>query len=81
VNGIGHGTAANAQETPGPGARRPALEVESFLTHLAVEELVAASTQNQAFGALLFLYREVLHKDLERSMPCAPNAPSGCPPS
>jgi site-specific recombinase XerD len=39
-------------------------EVEDFLTHLAVEEHVAASTQNQAFSALLFLYREVLHKDL-----------------
>jgi len=38
-------------------------EVEAFLTHLAVEEHVAASTQNQAFSALLFLY-EVLHKDL-----------------
>jgi integron integrase len=39
-------------------------EVEAFLTHLAVERNVAASTQNQAFSALLFLYREVLHKDL-----------------
>ena len=39
-------------------------EVEAFLTHLAVEEHVAASTQNQAFSALLFLCREVLHKDL-----------------
>jgi len=40
-------------------------QVEAFLTHLAVEENVAASTQNQAFSALLFLYREVLHKDLD----------------
>jgi len=39
-------------------------EVEVFLTHLAVEGNVAASTQNQAFSALLFLYREVLHQDL-----------------
>jgi integron integrase len=39
-------------------------EVEAFLTHLAVKENVAASTQNQALGALLFLYREVLHQDL-----------------
>jgi len=38
-------------------------EVEVFVTHLSVEEHVAASTQNQAFSALLFLY-EVLHKDL-----------------
>jgi hypothetical protein len=36
-------------------------EVEAYLTHLAVKEHVAASTQNQALSALLFLYREVLH--------------------
>ncbi len=35
-------------------------EVTAFLTHLAVEEKVAASTQNQALSALLLLYREVL---------------------
>jgi integron integrase len=34
-------------------------EMEAFLTHLAVEGNVAASTQNQALSALLFLYREV----------------------
>ena len=39
-------------------------EVEAFLTHLAVEGNVAASTQNQALSALLFLYREVLGLDL-----------------
>ena len=39
-------------------------EVEAFLTHLAVQENVAASTQNQALSALLFLYREVLHQEL-----------------
>jgi integron integrase len=39
-------------------------EVEAFLTHLAVQEKVSASTQNQAFNALLFLYREVLNIDL-----------------
>ncbi len=39
-------------------------EIEAFLTHLAVQENVAASTQNQALSALLFLYREVLNKDL-----------------
>ena len=32
-----------------------ALEIEQFLTHLAVEGNVSASTQNQAFAALLFL--------------------------
>lgn len=39
-------------------------EVEAFLTHLAVAGNVAASTQNQAKSALLFLYREVLGVDL-----------------
>lgn len=36
------------------------LEVEAFLTHLAVERQVAASTQNQAKAALLYLYKNVL---------------------
>ena len=40
-------------------------EIEAFLTHLAVDQNVAASTQNQALSALLFLYREVLKKDLD----------------
>jgi integron integrase len=35
-------------------------EVETFLTHLAVERGVSPATQNQALGALLFLYRHVL---------------------
>ncbi len=39
-------------------------EVGAFLTHLAVEGHVSASTQNQALSALLFLYREVLEQDL-----------------
>ncbi len=39
-------------------------QVEAFLTHLAVEGKVAASTQNQAKSALLFLYREVLEEEL-----------------
>lgn len=39
-------------------------EVESFLTHLAVKRNVAASTQNQALCALLFLYRDVLGREL-----------------
>jgi site-specific recombinase XerD len=37
-------------------------EVEAFLTHLPVDEKVTASTQNQAFSALLFLYEHVLNK-------------------
>jgi hypothetical protein len=36
-------------------------EIDAFLTHLAVEQQVAASTQNQALNALLFLYHQVLH--------------------
>lgn len=50
------------------GKRHPeemgAEEVRDFLTALAVERKVAAATQNQAFSALLFLYREVLKQEL-----------------
>jgi len=46
------------------GKRHPkdldAAAVRAFLTHLAVNENVSASTQNQAFNALLFLYKHVL---------------------
>ena len=46
------------------GKRHPrdleAAEVEAFLSHLATEGRVSASTQNQALAGLLFLYREVL---------------------
>lgn len=38
--------------------------MEAFLTHLAVDRKVSASTQNQARAALLFLYREVLQIEL-----------------
>jgi integron integrase len=41
-----------------------AAEVEAYLSHLAVKRHVAASTQNQALSALLFLYRQVLDVDL-----------------
>jgi site-specific recombinase XerD len=51
------------------GKRHPnemgAPEIEAFLTHLAVEQRVAASTQNQALSALVFLYREVLRQDVD----------------
>ena len=40
-------------------------EVGAFLTYLAVKGRVSASTQNQALNAVLFLYREVLERDLE----------------
>jgi integron integrase len=50
------------------GKRHPAEmgapEVTAFLTSLAVHDKVAASTQNQALSALLFLYREVLGVEL-----------------
>jgi integron integrase len=50
------------------GKRHPAEmgapEVTRFLSSLAVQGKVAASTQNQALSALLFLYRHVLHQDL-----------------
>jgi site-specific recombinase XerD len=50
------------------GLRHPrelgAPEIEAFLTHLAVAGRVAASTQNQAKSALLFLYKEVLGAEL-----------------
>jgi integron integrase len=50
------------------GKRHPkemgAREIEAFLTDLAVRGKVAASTQNQALNALVFLYREVLHVEL-----------------
>jgi integron integrase len=40
-------------------------EITEFLTHLAVKKHVAASTQNQAFCALLFLYQQVLQRKLD----------------
>jgi integron integrase len=52
------------------GLRHPnsmgAAEIEMFLTDLAVNRHVSASTQNQGFNALLFLYREVLGIELPR---------------
>lgn len=40
-------------------------KVEQFLSDLAVRGAVATATQSQAFNALLFLYREVLHQPLQ----------------
>ncbi len=40
-------------------------EIEAFLSHLSTEEKIGRSTQNQAFNALLFLYKEVLKIPLE----------------
>lgn len=49
------------------------LDVKEYLTHLAVNQRVASSTQNQAFNALLFLFRHVLKKDFgdQRDVPRA----------
>jgi len=50
------------------GKRHPAemgpAEITAFLSMLATERRVSASTQNQALGALLFLYRAVLERDV-----------------
>jgi hypothetical protein len=45
------------------GKRHPNGEVSAFLLHLASEKNVAASTQNQALAAILFLYKQVLHQE------------------
>ena len=39
-------------------------EVQQFLSHLAVEGHVAASTQSQALSAIMFLYQQVLKQDI-----------------
>lgn len=43
-----------------------ALEIEQFLTNLAVNQRLSPSTQNQALAALLFLYQQVLRQSLEQ---------------
>lgn len=40
-------------------------DMKKYLTHLALHGRVSASTQNQAFNGLLFLYRHILHKELD----------------
>lgn len=42
-----------------------ASDIRDYLTHLAVKQRVSSSTQNQAFNALLFLFRDVLKKKVE----------------
>ena len=54
-------------------------EIEAFLTHLVVDENVAVSTQNQAFFALLFLYRYVLERDLGTINPIRSQKPIHLP--
>jgi integron integrase len=40
-------------------------DVKEYLTHIALRERVSPSTQNQAFNALLFLFRNILQKSLD----------------
>jgi integrase len=51
------------------GAKQPkelaGNDLQDFLTHLAVEKKVSSSTQNQALNAIVFVYRNVLGKDIE----------------
>lgn len=57
-------------------------ELQQFLAHLAIEKHVAASTQNKALSAILFLYRHVLETPIEiPPMSFAPKNPKPCPPS
>jgi len=51
-------------------------EIEAFLNHLAVKRKVAASTQNQALSALLFLYKQVLHQPLSAKVDALRAKPS-----
>jgi len=43
-------------------------EIDALLSHLAQESNISASTQNQAFNALLFLYRSFLHRINRRTL-------------
>jgi hypothetical protein len=65
------------------GKRHPremgAAEITRYLSSLATTGRVAASTQNQALSAILFLYRDVLGTDCRGSTrSSAPGAPRGC---
>jgi hypothetical protein len=68
-----HKMGSGEELQPGSG------KVEMFLSDLAVNGNVAASTQNQAFNALLFLYREVLHQPLENVQAVRANRPVPVP--
>lgn len=54
-------------------------EIQAFLIHLAGERNISASTQNQALSAVLFLYREVLHKEIEPVLLSAAKRPERLP--
>ncbi len=46
-----------------PPVELSSVDVKAYLAHLALKRKVSASTQNQAFNALLFLFRHILKKD------------------
>src|SRR6266540_4452656 len=54
-------------------------EIRAFITHLATDRQVAASTQNQALSAVLFLYREVLHKEIDTILVTSAKRPERLP--
>ena len=60
-------------------AEMGAPEVKTFLEFLAVKPRVAASTQNQALAAILFLYHHVLLKEIGFVGAVHANGRSGCP--
>ena len=54
-------------------------EIRACLAYLTTGRNVAASTQNQALSAILFLYREVLHKELDPILPSSATRPERLP--
>jgi len=54
----------NVKKTDAPGGW-DSVDVRNYLSHLALKQKVASSTQNQAFNALIFLFRHVLKADLK----------------
>jgi hypothetical protein len=55
----------DSRHTPGDYSNIGKAEVQRFLTHLAVDRQVSASTQNQALNALVFLFRQVPERPLD----------------
>jgi integron integrase len=54
-------------------------EIQAFLVDLATQRRVSASTQNQALSAILFLYREVLHQEVDPVLPSSAKRPERLP--
>ena len=51
-------------------------EIRAFLIHLTQDRNVSASTRNQALSTILFLYRQVLHQEIEPILPPAKRPPT-----